>query len=279
MAGEWECNTILATDVSISLTFHLHFQRHFFFLELHDSSNGPRDSLYLRRRRMSWAVLLSWAGCGQLWQSRRLHISTTITPAPHQGQDLLGCARGRANSHHGLRGAQLLGTSRLSKQPSKLHLSEHFRKIPWKTRRSCQVRDHRDVPLVVLQLPNLAQISPTSCWHYPLHHATLYKQARSPPLSLPVLSDILGVGGNLSCLYNKATAQCLWHHIHGNPNIACTGKEDFIRWLGGGSFWGGAVGEGCFWDAGLCWEGPGCPPGLGHPLRQCLPEPMMLTFG
>lgn len=90
-------------------------------------------------------------------------------------------------------------------------------------------------------------------------------------LSLPVLSDILGVGGNLSCLYNKATAQCLWHHIHGNPNIACTGKEDFIRWLGGGSFWGGAVGEGCLWDAGLCWEGPGCPPGLGHPLRQCLP--------
>lgn len=123
----------------------------------------------------------------------------------------------------------------------------------------------------MLQLPNLAQISPTSRWHYPLHHATLYKQARSPPLSLPVLSDILGVGGNLSCLYNKATAQCLWHHIHGNPNIACTGKEDFIRWLGGGSFWGGAVGEGCLWDAGLCWEGPGYPPGLGHPLRQCLP--------
>lgn len=37
-------------------------------------------------------------------------------------------------------------------------------------------------------------------------------------------SDILGICGNLSCLYNKATAQCLWHHIHGNPNIACTGK-------------------------------------------------------
>lgn len=103
---------------------------------------------------------------------------------------------------------------------------------------SCRLRDHRDVPLVVLQLPNLAQISPTSRWHYPLHHATLYKQTRSPPLSLPVLSDILGVCGNLSCLYNKATAQCLWYHIHGNPNIACTGKEDFIRWLGGGSFWG-----------------------------------------
>lgn len=42
LAGEWECNTILATDVSISLTFHLHFQRHFFF---------PRITRFLQRSK------------------------------------------------------------------------------------------------------------------------------------------------------------------------------------------------------------------------------------
>lgn len=104
-------------------------------------------------------------------------------------------------------------------------------------------------PLRCAPLLQLKQICPTGTVH----------QIRQPFTSTPrercclflSFSDISGICGNLSCLYNKATALCLWHHIHGNPNIACTG--DYIAL---GCSTAAAPGREFLWAAELC-EQPG----------------------
>ena len=69
LAGEWECNTILATLMSPSPLHPTSISRAAFFFKLHDSSNCARDFLYLRWYKISWMVLLSSVRYGQFWES------------------------------------------------------------------------------------------------------------------------------------------------------------------------------------------------------------------
>lgn len=146
-----------------------------------------------------------------MWQKhRRAKICVKLS------QDELELEK-RCTSHRGLQGAQLLGTIRVRKQPRQQQLFDNFRKMLVKIRKGLQssrVRDHH--------FSKPTQTSSTGTIHW--NTQPFINKPRECFCLFLSFSDILGICGNLSCLYNKATAPCLWHHIHGNPNIACTGN-------------------------------------------------------